>query len=408
MNQIGGYDGGSSLVAKGSLAKEHLLHLYKTKLDIKPNSKLNVTYFKSTPDDASEMKVALIFEDAPEKVEYVTVKNSGKQSSDWTQAKINLSKFKGRTLAAFGLAFDPNGEEIADYQMNVGEISITDSKKAPAAPTGLNIDSAFNTGEVYLSWDLADYDTVQKYNVYAVMNDGSEKYLGGVYDDQFYVKDVYDNENMVGFKVTAEGANGVESKEANVDYNLNNGATNLSVVSEDGVLKATWENPNLKKCASIRADVTFPYNYAGNDTTYSAEFAKDSTSGLIEVPVTDGSDYNLRLSYLDKKGNVLSYTDVTGKLVDTYCDPYKGEISKSIVPGKGWKLQNPLVYDWWHLSARDSEGNMLKENVIRGKDDLTGLRLKSDSGYIEVQLEDFNGNKSEWVPVYYGDAANAE
>ena len=404
LNQIGGYDGGSSLVAKGSLAAEHFLHLYKTKMDINSNSELDITYLKSTSDDKSEMKIGLIFEDAPEKVEYVTVKNSGKQSSDWQTEKIDLSAYEGRTLAAFGLAFDPNGEEIADYQMDIGEIRIADDENAPAAPAGLNIDSAFNTGEVYLSWDLADYDTVQKYNVYAVMKDGTEKYLGGVYDDQFYVKDVYDNGNIAGFKLTAEGANGVESEAAKVEYSLSKGASDLAAVSEDGALKATWKNPNLKGCESIRADVTLPYNYAGNDKTYSAEFEKGATSGTVEVPVTDGSDYNLRLSYLDKDGNVLSYTDVTGKLADTYCDAYKGEISKSIVPGKGWKLQNPLVYDWWHLSARDSEGNMLKENVIRGKDDLTGLKLTSDSGYIEVQLEDFNGNKSEWTPVYYGGA----
>ena len=404
LNQVGGYDGGSSLVAKGSLAAEHFLHLYKTKMDINSESELSITFLKSTPDDKSEMKVGLIFEDEPDKVEYVTVENSGKQSSDWQTEKIDLSKYEGRTLAAFGLAFNPNGEELADYQMNIGEISIADSKEAVAAPTGLKVDSAFNTGEAYLSWDLADYDTVQKYNVYAVMKNGTEKYLGGIYDDQFYVKDVYDNENIVGFKVTAEGANGVESKAAEIDYNLSKGASDLSVVSEDGALKATWKNPNLEKCASIRADVTLPYNYAGNTTTYSAEFEKDETSGTIEVPVNDGSDYNLRLSYLDKKGNVLSYTDITGKLADTYCDPYKGEVSMSVVPGKGWKIQAPLVYDWWHLTAKDSEGNILKDNVIRGKDDLTGLNLTSESGYIEIQLEDFNGNKSDWTRVYYGGA----
>ena len=404
LNQVGGYDGGSSLVAKGSLNAEHFLHLYKTKMDINENSELSITYMKSTPTDESEMKVGLIFEDAPDKVEYITVKGSDEQSDDWKTEAFDLSKYEGRTLAAFGLAFDPNGEKIEDYQMNIGEISISDDKNAPAAPTGLNVDAAFNTGEVYLSWDLEDYDTVQKYNVYAVMKDGTEKCLGGIYDDQFYVKDVYDNENITGFKVTAEGANGVESKAAEVAYSLNKGATDLAVTSEDGALKATWKNPELKGCESIRADVTLPYNYAGNDSTYSAEFEKGATSGTVEVPLTDGSDYNLRLSYLDKDGKVLAYTDVTGKLADTYCDPYKGEISKSIVPGKGWKLQNPLVYDWWHLSARDADGNMLKENVIRGKDDLTGLKLTADSGYIEVQLEDFNGNKTDWTRVYYGGA----
>ena len=174
LNQVGGYDGGSSLVAKGPLSVEHFLRLYKTKMDVNANSKLDITYYKSTADDASEMKVGLIFEDAPETVEYVTVPDSGKKSSDWTSAQLDLSAYAGRTLAAFGLAFDPNGENLADYQMNIGEIAITDNQNAPAAPEGLTIDRAFNTTETYISWDLADYDEVQKYNVYAVYEDGRE------------------------------------------------------------------------------------------------------------------------------------------------------------------------------------------------------------------------------------------
>ena len=98
----------------------------------------------------------------------------------------------------------------------------------------------------------------------------------------------------------------------------------------------------------------------------------------MNVPLNDGSNYYLRLSYLDAEGNVVSYTDISGQLLDDHCDPYEGEISQSIVPGKGWKLQNPLVYDWWHLTAWDSEGNVLKDNVTRGVDDLTGLRLTTD------------------------------
>ncbi len=406
LNQIGGYDGSSSLVAKGPLSVEHFLRLYKTKMDINANSKLDITYYKSTADDASEMKVGLIFEENPNDVMYVSVPDSGKRSTEWTTATLNLSAYAGKTLAAFGLAFDPKETAIADYQMNIGEISITDDQTAPAAPTGLKIDKAFNTTETYLSWDLADYDDVQKYNVYAVFEDGSKVYMGGTYDDNYYVKSLYDNKGVVSFKVTAEGKNGVESEPASVSLDLNKSASDLKVESGDGVLNATWSNPADLDYASIRADVTLPYNYEGNTDTFSAEFAKDSVSGTVNVPLNDGSNYYLRLSYLDAEGNVVSYTDISGQLLDDHCDPYEGEISQSIVPGKGWKLQNPLVYDWWHLTAWDSEGNVLKDNVTRGVDDLTGLRLTTNEegyGYIEVQLEDFAGNKSERTRVYYGE-----
>ena len=406
LNQIGGYDGSSSLVAKGPLSVEHFLRLYKTKMDINANSKLDITYYMSTADDASEMKVGLIFEENPSDVMYVSVPDSGKQSTEWTTATLDLSAYDGKTLAAFGLAFDPKETAIEDYQMNIGEISITDDQTAPAAPTGLKIDKAFNTTETYLSWDLADYDDVQKYNVYAVFEDGSKVYMGGTYDDNYYVKSLYDNKGVVSFEVTAEGKNGVESTAATVTLDLNKVASDLKVESGDGVLNATWSNPADLDYASIRADVTLPYNYEGNTDTFSAEFAKDSVSGTVNVPLNDGSNYYLRLSYLDAEGNVVSYTDISGQLLDDHCDPYEGEISQSIVPGKGWKLQNPLVYDWWHLTAWDSEGNVLKNNVTRGVDDLTGLRLTTNEegyGYIEVQLEDFSGNKSEVTRVYYGE-----
>lgn len=404
LNQIGGYDGSSSLVAKGPMSAEHFLRLYKTKMDINENSKLDITFFKTTADDASQMKVGLIFEDAPETVEYITVNNSGKQSTEWMTETLDLSAYAGRTLAAFGLAFDPNGEELADYQMNIGEIAITDNDNAPAAPTGLTIDRAFNTDETYLSWDLADYDEVQKYNVYAVFEDGTEMYMGGIYDDNYYVKSLYDNKGVVSFKVTAEGDNGVESEAAVVVRDYNKSASNLTVEEGSGVLNVSWTNPDMDY-ASIRADVTLPYNYAGNTETYTAEFAKDAVSGTVEVPVTDGSNYYLRLSYLDAEGNVISSTDISGTLVDDHCDAYEGTVSKSIPKGS-WKIQNPLVYDWWHLTAWDSNGNVLKNNVTRGVDDLTGLNLTTNEdgyGYIEIQLEDFNGNVSEKTRVYYGE-----
>ncbi len=401
LNQIGGYDGSSSLVAKGSLSVEHFLRLYKTKMDINANSKLDITYYKSTADDASEMKVGLIFEENPNEIVYLSVADSGKQSTEWTTATLDLSGYAGKTLAAFGLAFDPNETAIEDYQMNIGEISITDDQNAPAAPTGLKIDKAFNTTETYLSWDLADYNDVQKYNVYAVFEDGSKVYMGGTYDDNYYVKSLYENTGVVSFEVTAEGKNGVESAAATVSLDLNKAASDLKVESGDGVLNATWSNPADLDYASIRADVTLPYNYEGNTDTFSAEFAKDSVSGTVSVPLNDGSNYYLRLSYLDAEGNVVSYTDISGQLLDDHCDPYEGALTYSTI-GNGWKLLNPQVYDWWHINVWNSDGNALVSNGIRGVDNLYNLRLTGNFGYVEVQLEDFSGNLSERTRVYYG------
>ena len=401
LNQIGGYDGGSSLVAKGPLSVEHLLRLFKTKLDINENSKFDITYYKSTGDDASEMKVALIFEENPNEIVYLPIAGSGKQSTEWTKASLDLSDYAGKTLAAFGLAFDPNETAIADYQMNIGEISINDDQAVPDAPTGLKIDKAFNSTETYISWDLADYSDVEQYNVYAEYEDGTEVYLGGAYNDMYYIKDLYTKEGKVTIKVTAENANGVESAPATIVRDLDAAPSELKAEAKEGSIDVSWTN-GTADYTSIRAEMTFannPYDHEGE--RYTATFEKGATTGTVPVPVTDGSNYYLRLSYLDAEGKEVVYTDISGQLVDNFCEPYEGIVYQHPL-GKGWTIDSPKVYDWWHLTAWDSNGNVLKNNVTRGVDDLTGLSLQGESGYIEVQLEDFAGNKSERIAVPYG------
>ena len=53
--------------------------------------------------------------------------------------------------------------------MNLGRLAITDGADyTPAAPTGLALAKRFDgTGEIQLTWDLGDYDSVKLYRVYA-------------------------------------------------------------------------------------------------------------------------------------------------------------------------------------------------------------------------------------------------
>ena len=333
---------------------------------------------------------------------YLPIAGSGKQSTEWTKASLDLSSYAGKTLAAFGLAFDPNETAIADYQMNIGEISINDDQAVPDAPTGLKIDKAFNSTETYISWDLADYSDVEQYNVYAEYEDGTEVYLGGAYNDMYYIKDLYTKEGKVTIKVTAENANGVESAPATIVRDLDAAPSELKAEAKEGSIDVSWTN-GTADYTSIRAEMTFannPYDHEGE--RYTATFEKGATTGTVPVPVTDGSNYYLRLSYLDAEGKEVVYTDISGQLVDNFCEPYEGIVYQHPL-GKGWTIDSPKVYDWWHLTAWDSNGNVLKNNVTRGVDDLTGLSLQGESGYIEVQLEDFAGNKSERTRVYYGE-----
>ena len=71
----------------------------------------------------------------------------------------------------------------------------------------------------------------------------------------------------------------------------------------------------------------------GNTDTYTATFGADETSGLVAVPVVDGSRYYLRLSFLDADGTYEAliakfngkYPDVTVE-VQSITD-YAGELA---------------------------------------------------------------------------------
>lgn len=403
--QLGGYEGSSSLAIFGTVDAKSDIHLYKTDLAINEDTKLNLTYNKPSKTDDSTFSVVLYLADGENvKTVYVPVKNANRATNGWVKTTLDLSAYAGETIAAFGVSVNTNGSAISGYQMNLGELSITDNAVAPEAPTGFAIDRKFDTDEVYLSWDLDDYEDVQKYNVYAVYADGTETYVGGSYDDCYYVKNtMYDADKTVAFKLTSEGRNGVESDGATVDYGAS--ITGLTVTEAAGVLNVSWDAP-ARDFASIRADVILPDNYAGNTNTYSSVFAPYATSGSVAVPVADGSRYILRLSYLDEEGNTVTYADHSGFLPDLFCDSYAGGLQARVQSG-GWKLLNPQVYDWWHLYAWRADGTLMKfkDNrtyAIRGVDDLTSMPVSGDFGYIEVQLEDFAGNLSEKTRVYWG------
>ncbi|MEH7012356.1 endo-beta-N-acetylglucosaminidase [Neobacillus niacini] len=396
--QLGGYNGGSSLAIYGDLDTTNFVRLYKTKLDIKPTSKLNITFNKPSKTDASSVEVGLIFEEDPAKVEYIKIPSGANESTEgWVQKNLDLSKYAGKTLASFGLSFTPEKGVIKDYQFNVGEIKITDGEAVkPAAPKGVKIDKSYDTSEMYVSWDLEDYNKVKRYNLYAEYESGKEVFLGGTYDDVFYIKSLYDPKGIVKIKVKAVGADGREGSEAVVKKNISDTVKNIQAKEKDGYFDLTWETPAVKH-ANVKVDVTF--NYSPRKDVYSATFTEGTNAAKIDIPITDGSAYTVRISILDAKGNVITYADDTGVLIDNKADVYEGVATMN---GSKVKLSGPTSDDWWHLYAwQDGKQITFKDGrnyAVRGVDDLI-FTVKGSSGVIEVVLEDFNGNKSEPVQV---------
>ena len=167
--QIGAYKGGSSLAVYGDLDAENFLHLYKTDLSVNENSKVSITYNKTSADDTSKMEVGVIFKNDPNTVVNFNVPQANKQTEGWVTKEISLGDYAGEEIAAIGVNFDNGSSTIADYQMNIGELKVTDGENhTPDAPAGLKIREAYDSKEMVLTWDLGSYDDVDQYNVYAL------------------------------------------------------------------------------------------------------------------------------------------------------------------------------------------------------------------------------------------------
>ena len=102
---IGAYNGGSSLVLYGNVDAENFLHLYKTDLDVNESSKMDIT-FKKTSDDDAALKLGVIFENSPETVVEFDIANSADKSDNWVTSTVDLSEYAGEKIAAFGLVVD--------------------------------------------------------------------------------------------------------------------------------------------------------------------------------------------------------------------------------------------------------------------------------------------------------------
>ena len=128
---VGAYKGGSSLVVNGDLDAENFLHLYKTDLSVNENTKVSITYNKASADDTSKMEVGVIFKNDPNTVVTFNVPQANKQTDGWVTKEISLGDYAGEEIAATGLQLRSTAPPtIADYQMNIGELKVTDGTAA--------------------------------------------------------------------------------------------------------------------------------------------------------------------------------------------------------------------------------------------------------------------------------------
>ena len=403
--QVGAYEGGSSLVVYGDITGSNSLHLYKTDLAVNENSEASIT-FKKTSDDAVAMQLGLIFKDAPETTEKLDIAGS-ETAGDWTTVDVNLSKYAGRQIAAITLEF---AGEAEGYQINVGGLKISDGADKPAAPTGFAVDYAYDSGEMILSWDMANYSEVKQYNVYGTLSNGSRVYLGGVYDSILYVKSVFDENESIDLELRAVGADGTESDPATLTYTYTDKVSNVKVEEAEtstgllvraatpGQLDVSFDAPAAGTPDSYEYEVTLR-NIAKDDPdnqVYTHTTAGDVTSATIPLPVEEGYEYDLKIYAVrdGQKGEPICYR---GWSNDSYSEPIAKEDIR--VSGTSVRLVDPDSVDWYKMSVEFNGQAVRGANFTRGGvarfTATMNFALPSSSGLLSVVTEDFAGNKSE-------------
>lgn len=394
--KIGAFNGGSSLVVNGNLDAENLLHLYKTNLQVKKSSKFSITYNKTSQDDASVMSIGLFFKDNPDKAVKVEVPNSGKKTAGWVTANLDLSKYAGKDIAAFGIVF-ANGKQdkIAGYQMNIGQVKISDgSIKKPKAPSGLKITKALrDSNEMYITWKLDDYDDVKQYNVY---NNGV--YVGGIYDEVFYIKNLHELSGEI--SLTAVSQDGKESSPAVVHYDLTKGVHSIEATQADnGDMLVSWKNPDNVD-GKITINIATEYDYAKEvNKTVTAKNGKTEIK-LPNMPL-NGDKYHLKLKIGSQ--NWVSYR---GTFVDKSIEAYPAD--KVSLDGTSVKWDLPDSRDWHHIYVYEnsvaktfdttySQGR--KPYIVRGRTQLKELTFQTEAtdSILEFVIEDYSGNKATTI-----------
>lgn len=393
--RIGAYNGGCSLVVNGTLDAKNFLRLYKTDLDVKSTSTALITYNKTSVEDCSEIQLGLIFKDAPNHVEAIPIQSSGIKTYGYKTAQLDLSAYAKRTIAAIGLIFNPKGETIFNYQVNIGELKITDGQDyTPSTPEGFAIKNRFHTNEFNLIWNREDYNIVKQYHLYAQLMDGREQFLGGLYGDQFYVKSL--DKQAVVLKLTAVGSDHSESNPAIISLHREYFLSNVIVnENSEGFLIQWGEQTHGSK---IRFDLSFT---DGRKDTYTQIVDMNLGSATFEVPVKDDDRYLLNISSLEVDGTFIDTVSFTGKMLDMYSEPFDGSY---YIDGDTLGIDVPSSKDWWHMYVTINDevlyptkkyNEMETDYFIRGFHDLFGIPVPEKGSILSITLEDYKGNMSE-------------
>ena len=398
--QVGAYNGGSSLAVYGQLSGTDTMHLFKTDLSVTGTTAATLTFQKVSSDDAA-MKLGLIFKDDAENMTVIDLQNTA-AAGDWTTVSADLSAYEGRQIAAICLVFEGEAE---NYQMNVGSITISDKDYTPAAPQGFVIDTAFTDGQMIVRWEKADYADVVQYNLYGRMSDGSRVYLGGIYGEILYVKNTF-CDDVIDLELTAVGIDGSESEPAVITYDYNAAVSNIQVAeaasgngltthaANAGVIEVTFDAPAAGAPDSYELEVKL-HNIESDDPynrIYTATADGSATSAEVTLAVREGYEYDLKIYAVRDgvRGEAIAYR---GHTHDAYSEPIAEE--DVVISGKTVRLVDPDSVDWYRMTATFDGTQVASFKRGASSGNKMTFSLSKTTGLLEVVVEDFSGNFSE-------------
>ena len=363
--KVGGYEGGDSLVLSGKLSNDNTIRLYKTDLDVAAGSKIDLTYNKLNSDD-SKLQLGLILADDPETVVPVDV-TDGSAGNGWKTASVDLSQYAGKKIATLGLI---------------------------------------------VKWNLADYSTIKNYLLYL-----DNTFLGGRYDDTLYVKHLPAKTGTL--KLYAVGADGSRSLAAEAPLNEAAAVSGVKVEpGKDGNVKVSWTNPQVsgEKTVTVKSD-NGSWRYAAQPYSQTVKVSADKSEATIPNAPVDGSRYVVTV---DNAGGTTA--TATGVFADATIEPYPA--CSVTWNGDRVTLVRPETQDWrylymtekWTDENGEKQEKQLGANytysqstppitgIIRGRTTPSSYTKSIPSGHeLWVQVEDYNGNKTEPVKIQTAD-----
>lgn len=389
---IGGYNGGNSLALSGRLDADNTIRLFQTDLEVERRSSVEVTYAKPRGDD-SELRVAVVLASDPDEVIELPLRKSGAATDGWRTAKVDLRKFAGERIATIGLTVAAGSAAVEDYQVNVGALRVTDGHRdKPAKPTGLTVaDYLPDTDELFVSWDLAPYDQVRRYELYL-----DDTLIGGGYDPMHYVKDVPERAGKL--RLVAVSPDGTRSTAATERFDPQKAAAGIEYAQEGDQLTVSWTPPSRGRGP---AEATLETLDGSFSQSVRVDRRGDATATFTGVP-TGGAEFRVQLT---GPGQDTAAT-VRGFFADTEIEPYPADAVQ--LDGTSLVLTRPTLDDWhklWILEDGEplafdttySQGE--RDHVIRGRTTRAAMSptlTAADSRVVAV-LEDYAGNRVETV-----------